>query len=199
MDEPFSALDPLIKVQMQDELLDLMEEMERTILFVTHDLDEALKLGDLITIMEAGKMVQKGSPEEIIVNPKTEYVADFVENADPSDVLRAETVANKSFHVDEESRVKLDEITEVEVNEQNEVTQGYISGTPVAVKPLSDYQTLTEDAILYSTPDTPLSTIMRARLAFSSNPVIVLDNNELIGIVDEQNILQGLLEKGRQD
>lgn len=199
MDEPFSALDPLIKVQMQDELLDLMEEMERTILFVTHDLDEALKLGDRITIMEAGKMVQKGSPEEIIVNPKTEYVADFVENADPSDVLRAETVANKSFHVDEERRVQLDEITEVELNEQNEVTQGYISGTPVAVKPLSDYQTLTEDAILYSTPDTPLSTIMRARLSFSSNPVIVLDNNELIGIVDEQNILQGLLEKGRPD
>ncbi len=199
MDEPFSALDPLIKVQMQDELLDLMEEMERTILFVTHDLDEALKLGDRITIMEAGQMVQKGSPEEIIVNPKTEYVADFVENADPSDVLRAETVATKDLHLTDNNRIRMNEVTEIEVDSNNKAVQGYISGTPVPIKSLVDYENLTEDAILSSSPDTPLSTIMRARLSFSSNPIVVLKNNEVIGYVTEQNILQGLLEKGRQD
>ncbi|MCF7875683.1 betaine/proline/choline family ABC transporter ATP-binding protein [Candidatus Bipolaricaulota bacterium] len=198
MDEPFSALDPLIKVEMQNELLDLMEEMQRTVLFVTHDLDEALKVGDRITIMDAGRMVQKGTPEEIIVNPKTEYVADFVENADPSDVLRAETVAEKDFRV-HDHRVSLDEMTEVEVNDQNEVVQGYISGTPVPVRPLEDYDSIEEDAILYSSKDTPISKIMRARLAYSSRPVLVLRDKELIGFVKESNILQGLLEKGRGD
>jgi len=196
MDEPFSALDPLIKVEMQDELLDLMEEMQRTVLFVTHDLDEALKVGDRITIMEAGHMVQKGSPEEIIVNPKTEYVADFVENADPSDVLRAETIADKDFRV-KDNMVTLDDITEVEVNDRNEVVQGYISGAPVPVRPLEDYETIEEDVILYSSKDTPISRIMRARLAYSSRPVLVVHDKELIGIVRESNILQGLLEKGR--
>jgi len=199
MDEPFSALDPLIKVEMQDELLDLMENMQRTILFVTHDLDEALKVGDRITIMDGGKMVQKGSPEEIIVNPKTEYVADFVENADPSDVLRAETIAEKDISVDENSRVSLDEITEVEVNDQKELVQGYISGTPVPVRPLEDYDSIDEEAILFSSKDTPISKIMRARLAFTSRPVLVLENKKLIGYVKESNILKGLLEKGRGD
>ncbi|MBS3792991.1 ATP-binding cassette domain-containing protein [Candidatus Bipolaricaulota bacterium] len=197
MDEPFSALDPLIKVQMQGELLDLMEEMQRTVLFVTHDLDEALKLGHRITIMEAGGMVQRGTPEEIIVNPKTEYVADFVENADPSDVLRAETVAEKDFQIDENNRVKLDEITQLELNDKQEVQQAYLSGTPVPVKPLEEYKDLQEDAILFSSPDTPISKIMRARLAYTSRPVIILKNRELIGYVNEKNILQGLLEKGR--
>jgi len=199
MDEPFSALDPLIKVEMQNELLDLMEEMQRTVLFVTHDLDEALKVGDRITIMEAGHMVQKGSPEEIIVNPKTEYVADFVENADPSDVLRAETIAEKDIRVGENNRVKLDEITEVEVNDQKELVQGYISGTPVSVRPLEEYDSLDEEAILFSSKDTPISKIMRARLAYTSRPVLVLENKKLIGYVKESNILKGLLEKGRGD
>jgi len=199
MDEPFSALDPLIKVEMQDELLDLMENMQRTILFVTHDLDEALKVGDRITIMDGGKMVQKGSPEEIIVNPKTEYVADFVENADPSDVLRAETVAEKDVFVDEQNRVELSKLAEVEVTDDMEVVQGYISGTPVPVRPLDEYGSLEEDALLFSSPDTPISEIMRARLAYTSHPVIVLKNKEFIGYVSEKNILQGLLEKGRKD
>ena len=199
MDEPFSALDPLIKVEMQDELLDLMEEMQRTVLFVTHDLDEALKVGDRITIMEAGRMVQKGSPEEIIVNPKTEYVADFVENADPSDVLRAETVAEKSFQVGDNNRVELDEVTSVELNEAGEVERGFISGTPVDIRPLENYGEIEEDTVLYTSPDTPISKIMRARLAYSSRPVVVLRDRKLIGFVKERNILQGLLEKGRRD
>jgi glycine betaine/proline transport system ATP-binding protein len=199
MDEPFSALDPLIKVEMQDELLDLMENMQRTVLFVTHDLDEALKVGDRITIMDGGKMVQKGSPEEIIVNPKTEYVADFVENADPSDVLRSETVAEKDFFVDEQNRVELSKLAEIEVTDDMEVVQGYISGTPVPVRPLDEYERIEEDALLFSSPDTPISEIMRARLAYTSHPVIVLKNKEFIGYVSEKNILQGLLEKGRVD
>lgn len=147
--------------------------------------------------MEAGKMVQEGTPEEIIVNPKTEYVADFVENADPSDVLRAETVASKDFQVDENNRVSLDELTEVELDDEGGIVKGYISGTPVPVRPLDEYEQIKEDALLFSSPDTPISKIMKARLVYTSRPVVVLKNNEFIGFVGEKNILQGLLEKGR--
>ncbi|MBS3825041.1 ATP-binding cassette domain-containing protein, partial [Candidatus Bipolaricaulota bacterium] len=197
MDEPFSALDPLIKVQMQVELLDLMEEMQRTVLFVTHDLDEALKLGHRITIMEAGKTVQKGTPEEIIVNPKTEYVANFVDNADPSDVLRAVTIAEKDFRVSEDNRVKINETTEVELSNGQEVEKGYLAGTPVSIEPLEGYDSPEKEVILYVSPDTPISEIMRARLNYTSTPVLVLKDQELVGFVTEQNLLHGLLEKGR--
>jgi len=89
MDEPFSALDPLIKVDMQQELTRIQRELHRTILFITHDLDEAMRIGDHIAIMEDGKIVQIGSPEQILVNPRTEYVAKFVEHADPTGVITA--------------------------------------------------------------------------------------------------------------
>ncbi|REJ32169.1 MAG: glycine/betaine ABC transporter ATP-binding protein, partial [Bacillota bacterium] len=78
MDEPFSALDPLIRRDMQDELIDLQERLHKTIVFITHDLDEALKLGDRIAIMRDGRVVQVGRPEQILLEPADEYVASFV-------------------------------------------------------------------------------------------------------------------------
>ena len=92
MDEPFSALDPLIRVRLQDELLDLQQRLRRTILFVSHDLDEALKIGNRIVIMEGGRIVQIGTPEEIVLHPATEYVADFVAHMNPLKTLRASAV-----------------------------------------------------------------------------------------------------------
>lgn len=89
MDEPFSALDPLIRVRLQDELLDLQRRLQRTILFVSHDLDEALKIGNRIVIMEGGRIVQVGSAEDIVLNPATAYVADFVAHMNPLKTLRA--------------------------------------------------------------------------------------------------------------
>ncbi|GLV47628.1 glycine betaine/L-proline ABC transporter ATP-binding protein [Thermus sp. LT1-2-5] len=90
MDEAFSALDPLIRKEMQDELLRLQEELKKTILFVTHDLDEALKLGDRIAIMRDGEIVQVGTPEEILAQPADDYVAAFVEGVNPAKVYRVE-------------------------------------------------------------------------------------------------------------
>ncbi|MCG6507319.1 ATP-binding cassette domain-containing protein, partial [Vibrio parahaemolyticus] len=78
MDEPFSALDPLIRSQLQDELLSLQQQLNKSIVFVSHDLDEALKIGSRIAIMESGKLIQYGKPEEIVLTPKTQYVQDFV-------------------------------------------------------------------------------------------------------------------------
>ena len=89
MDEPFSGLDPLIRRQMQDELLRLQEELQKTIVFITHDLNEALKLGDRITIMQDGRVVQIGSPEDIVLRPEDEYVGDFTQDVRLESVLTA--------------------------------------------------------------------------------------------------------------
>lgn len=92
MDEAFSALDPLIRKEMQDELISLQERMQKTIVFVTHDLDEALKLGDQIAVMRAGRIEQIGTPEQIISQPATDYVASFTAGVDRSRVLTAGSV-----------------------------------------------------------------------------------------------------------
>ena len=92
MDEPFSALDPLIRAKLQDELLDLQASLKRTIIFVSHDLDEAFKIGDRIALMEGGRIVQCGTAREIIANPVSDYVADFVAHMNPLSVLTARDV-----------------------------------------------------------------------------------------------------------
>lgn len=92
MDEPFSALDPLIRARLQDELLDLQAKLKRTIIFVSHDLDEAFKLGNRIALMDGGRIVQIGTAREIIANPVSDYVADFVAHMNPLGVLTAQDV-----------------------------------------------------------------------------------------------------------
>ena len=87
MDEPFSALDPLIRDKLQDELLELQQRLHKTIVFVSHDLDEALKIGNTIAIMEGGRIIQAGAPEEIVLSPANRLVADFVANVNPLNVL----------------------------------------------------------------------------------------------------------------
>ncbi|MCC5959872.1 MAG: choline ABC transporter ATP-binding protein [Rhodobacteraceae bacterium] len=89
MDEPFSALDPLIRAKLQDELLELQQRLKRTIVFVSHDLDEAFKLGNRIAILEGGRIIQCGTPAQIYSRPVNQYVADFVANMNPLQVLRA--------------------------------------------------------------------------------------------------------------
>ncbi|MFT3689496.1 choline ABC transporter ATP-binding protein [Paenirhodobacter sp.] len=93
MDEPFSALDPLIRAKLQDELLELQARLKRTIIFVSHDLDEAFKLGNRIALMEGGRVVQIGTAREIIANPVDEYVAEFVAHMNPLGVLTAADLA----------------------------------------------------------------------------------------------------------
>ncbi len=92
LDEPFSGLDPLIRRQMQDELMDLQAELQKTLLFVTHDLTEALKVADRMAIMRDGEIIQIGSPEEVITNPSDSYVRQFVQDASPTKVLTARSV-----------------------------------------------------------------------------------------------------------
>jgi glycine betaine/proline transport system ATP-binding protein len=95
MDEAFSALDPLIRSNMQDELIELQRKLKKTIVFITHDLDEALKLGDRIAILKDGDIVQIGTPEEILVKPADDYVSAFVENVDRSKIVTASSLMFK--------------------------------------------------------------------------------------------------------
>jgi glycine betaine/proline transport system ATP-binding protein len=92
MDEPFSALDPLIRTRLQDELLEFQRRLKRTILFVSHDLDEAFRIGNRIAIMEGGRIIQCGTPQEIVKNPADQYVADFVQHMNPISMLTARDV-----------------------------------------------------------------------------------------------------------
>jgi glycine betaine/proline transport system ATP-binding protein len=95
MDEAFSALDPLIRTEMQDELLKLQQKHKRTIVFISHDLDEAMRIGDRIAIMHDGRVVQVGAPEEILKNPADDYVSSFFRGVDVSTVLSAGDIASK--------------------------------------------------------------------------------------------------------
>jgi len=110
MDEPFSALDPLIRGKLQDELLALQERVKKTILFVSHDLDEALKLGDHITILEGGRIVQTGTAEDIVVRPANDYVAEFVTHMNPLSVLTGAMVMRRcTTMVRQEQTIWLDD------------------------------------------------------------------------------------------
>ncbi|MBU2648552.1 glycine betaine/L-proline ABC transporter ATP-binding protein ProV [bacterium] len=96
MDEAFSALDPLIRTEMQDQLLSLQEEHQRTIVFISHDLDEAMRIGDRIAIMEGGRIVQVGTPDEILQNPANDYVHAFFRGVDPTSILVAGDIARET-------------------------------------------------------------------------------------------------------
>ncbi|UHS61986.1 choline ABC transporter ATP-binding protein [Agrobacterium vaccinii] len=95
MDEPFSALDPLIRSRLQDELLEFQSRLKKTILFVSHDLDEAFRIGNRIAMMDGGHIIQCGTPQEIVKNPSNQYVADFVQNMNPISMLTAADVMRK--------------------------------------------------------------------------------------------------------
>ena len=211
MDEPFSALDPLIKVQMQDEMIRLQRQLGRTIVFITHDLDEALRLGDRIAIMDDGRFVQVGTPEKIVTEPKTEYVADFVKHADPTGVISAGTVAVSPEHerVDllrQEGSLRVlahrtQADVEVSVDAEGRVVAVRADGESAALTPVAEllkgeipaWRTRTRAPLVRS--DEPLKTLLAAR-SRSNLPVLVVDGeNRLQGLVTEREIIHAILEK----
>ena len=103
MDEAFSALDPLIRAEMQDVLIDLQLELKKTIVFITHDLDEALKIGERISILRDGSVVQDDNPQKIILNPSDNYVSDFIKDINRSRVIKAKSIMTKSISITKEN------------------------------------------------------------------------------------------------
>lgn len=122
MDEAFSALDPLIRSDMQDLLLELQSELNKTIVFITHDLDEALKIGDRIAILNGGRLVQHGTPQEIILNPADDYVERFV-----ADVNRTRVLLAKSIMVDEKPEDRTQSVTVLESETVDTVLHALLS------------------------------------------------------------------------
>lgn len=214
MDEPFSALDPLIKVNMQDELLRIQNELKRTILFITHDLDEALRIGNRVAIMDDGEVVQIGTPEEIIVEPKTEYVADFVEHADPTGVMTAVTVAVPLPGASFEEAGREGDTAFYNRLGNPRVRYGVrdgrfagmtVEGTEAEILRLDDAMeretpaTRRDDAVLLCRPDATLRQVLRGR-TYSRLPQIVVDEDErVLGSISEKELIHGILYKRAND
>ncbi|MFW5874286.1 MAG: quaternary amine ABC transporter ATP-binding protein [Verrucomicrobiota bacterium] len=211
MDEAFSALDPLIRVQLQDELLELQSRQHRTILFITHDLDEALKLGDRIAIMKDGAVVQVGTPEEILSHPADDYVRDFVENVDRSKVITAGTVSRKTevaylnhgphqalrqmrkqatdyLYVCDTDRnfkgiIKLDEVAELaDKTEKSDDARATI-------------QPVLHTEYFTTRPDTPIAELLETSAQNVIPLAVVEESGHFRGIVTRSAILEGIAGK----
>ena len=200
MDEAFSALDPLIRNQMQDELLVLQEKMHKTVVFITHDLDEALKIGDRILILgPGGSMRQIGTPEEILTEPADEYVAKFVENVDRTKVITASSLMKKPQPVvtpkDGPSvavrRMEQLGISSLFVTDHDRVLRGlvHIDDAVKCRKMKSLEDCIREDEIYTTWPETPLNELFGQAMV-SRYPLAVVDHDgRLMGVLDRASIL----------
>lgn len=204
MDEAFSALDPLIRKDMQDELLELQTTMQKTILFITHDLDEALKIGDRIALMKDGGIVQIGTPEEILTNPANEYVEKFVEDVDRSKVLAAEHVMKRAetITLDKGPRVALQlmkdrGVSSLYVVDKKKRLIGVVKAD--AVNAASREAKTLEDVMDREVPTVSANTLLNEMfdlVAFSDIPVAVTgEQNRLLGVVVKGAVLGGLAGK----
>jgi len=208
MDEAFSALDPLIRRGMQDELIALQERVQKTILFITHDLDEALKLGDRIVLMKDGAVVQEGTAEEILMNPATRYVERFVEDVDMSKVLTAGAVMKDprvvAYNADG-PRValrKMDKegISSIFVLGKDHRVKGLVSAedaAKAAQKKEKNLDSILQTNFVQADPDTPVQDLF-ATLASSQYPVAVVNEDKrLVGVIIRGSLLAGLAERGQ--
>jgi glycine betaine/proline transport system ATP-binding protein len=195
MDEPFSALDPLIRARLQDELLDLQRSLQKTIVFVSHDLDEAMKLGSHIAIMESGRVVQYGQPEEIVLAPASAYVADFVAHMNPLNVLRG---ASLMTPLDALARrgddVLLDSVTMTTLDAKGRPASVRIAGRPGRLVGFEDRDMAGADMIVLAPADIKLRTALELRHQ-TGNPVALVENGRLIGAIGDDEIYRGILRQ----
>ncbi|MFD1928869.1 glycine betaine/L-proline ABC transporter ATP-binding protein [Sporosarcina siberiensis] len=202
MDEAFSALDPIIRKEMQNELMSLQSRLGKTILFITHDLDEALKLGDRIAIMKDGEIVQVGTAEQILENPANDYVADFVKDIDRSKILEASHVMKRPEVVmthRDGPRMAVRKMEEVGassifvVGKENDfkglltiddAIRAYKQEIPLK-------EVLIEDVISVH-PSTSLNDLIEIAVD-SKYPITVVEDGKLLGIISRVSILSGLV------
>ncbi|MFK4566145.1 glycine betaine/L-proline ABC transporter ATP-binding protein [Enterococcus sp. UD-01] len=203
MDEAFSALDPLIRREMQDELVDLQENVKKTIIFITHDLNEALRIGDRIALMKDGQIMQIGTGEEILTNPANDYVRTFVEDVDRSKVLTAQNIMVPALTTNIEidgptvalTRMRQEEVSMLMAVDKKRHLKGVVRAERAlaarkAGKPLTEYI------------DTDITTIDKDMLVNdilpiiydSPTPIAVTENNKLMGVVIRGSVLEALAE-----
>jgi glycine betaine/proline transport system ATP-binding protein len=204
MDEPFSALDPLIKYDMQCELLKLQAQLKKAILFVTHDLGEALRIGDRIAIMEQGRFVQVGVPEEIIINPKTEYVSNFVKSADPTDVVTAKSIMTSLKRQNGEVTLSFEERGRrylYSLGSKNELVAFFANGKQIATRRYDLLENLENqgagecETALVLDEGSSLRELIKAKLQCRYPLIISSENAAFKGIVTNQLILEAILKK----
>lgn len=204
MDEPFSALDPLIRTHLQDELLELQRRLNKTIIFVSHDLDEALKLGTHIVIMENGRIVQSGRPEEIVLKPANEYVAEFVAHMNPLNVLRCGSLMTKVEALQRRNgALQLDWTGHhmLQLDAEDRPVSATIEGRPAILLPYDpgiDLAKISADAsgmtIVTATPDLIMKTAIEIRHA-TGRPVPLLEGGKLVGVVGDDEVYRGMLRQ----
>jgi glycine betaine/proline transport system ATP-binding protein len=203
MDEPFSALDPLIRTKLQDELLQLQKTLKKTIIFVSHDLEEALKIGNTITIMEGGRIVQTGRPEDIVLRPANDYVREFIANVNPLSVLTAWNVMRGKSELEHAgqgwlwldrrrtTRFKLDKAGKFATVERD--------GAPATWVSCKDAEKRFDPAsrpVFWATPGTSLKTVMLAMHKSETTPVALCnDDDTFAGAIGVQDVLRAVLRR----
>jgi len=197
MDEPFSALDPLIRDKLQDELLDLQKSLKKTIIFVSHDLDEALKIGNRITILEGGRVSQSGAGEDILLNPADAYVAEFVKHMNPLKVLSCGAVMRSAPDlVRQEGGVLLDRagLIRVDLDSDDRPVSVTVGGQPAPVQIYrEDGPAVLPNAVLV----VPVDLKLKAAIALkrqTDHPILLVDQlGRLAGLCGNEEIYASLL------
>lgn len=207
MDEPFSALDPLIRKEMQAELLNLQAKMNKTIVFITHDLDEALSLGDRVAIMKDGCVIQLGTPEEILNKPEDEYVSKFTEDVDRSKILTAENVMEKSTAVAIQGRdginttlhkIENHKLSNILMVDRNKKLLGGLR--PQDLISAKKSQESLEDILITDIPtvhkEQPIREFIDAASESDFPLAVVNDDHQLLGIMVRGSLIAALARRG---
>ena len=206
MDEPFSALDPLIRNKLQDELLGLQSELKKTIIFVSHDLDEAMKIGNRIAILEGGRIVQCGTAEDILLEPADSYVAEFVKHMNPLNVLRGRSLMTPATALrrnDDELLLDPGGRIRLRLDDDDRPLGVTLDGRAGAIA-IADRAT---GRIAATNPDdvdivvAPIDLRMRSAIAlrsFSGNPIVLVDElGRMAGLCGDDEIYRALLQQRR--
>ncbi len=209
MDEAFSALDPLIRRDMQDELLSLQEEMRKTIVFISHDLDEALKLGDRIVLMKDGAIVQIGTPEDILTNPADDYVSRFVAEVDITKVLVAESVMRKPAavaYLEHDGpraalrKMKKESISSLFVLDADHRLTGIVSAED-CVRQIEagerDLSAIMRTDLTTASPDTPAQELIQIMHDLPYPLAVTNQKGRIVGVIVRGALLGAIAERGR--
>lgn len=208
MDEAFSALDPLIRRDMQDELLEMQETMQKTIIFITHDLNESLRIGDRIAIMKDGEVVQVGTGEEILTNPANEYVRRFVEDVDRSKIITAENIMERPQTLImghdgpriAKQRMQAERLSNILVVNKQKQLLGYVTDQDV-LKAIAEDLTI-EEILRQGVPEVSKDKLMSELYDLihdSETPIAVTnDDHRLLGIIVRSHVL-GALAKDKNN
>ncbi|WP_171310161.1 quaternary amine ABC transporter ATP-binding protein [Enterococcus cecorum] len=203
MDEAFSALDPLIRREMQDELLDLQAREKRTIIFITHDLNEALRIGDRIALMKDGQIMQIGTGEEILTNPANQFVREFVEDVDRTKVLTAQNIMVPAITTNIEldgpnvalNRMRKEEISMLVAVDRKRQLKGIITAD-AALRARNEKLSLQEvlDEQMPTIDKDMLVTDIFNVLYDAKTPLAVVENDKVLGVVIRGSVIEALAE-----